>query len=67
MYSHGWRSITRPSGNSWVTPVSMMPKCVRESSAVSDPEWPATHKSFPTLRSQSWASWLKSLMGPYLR
>ena len=44
-----------------------MPKCVRLSSAVSGPEWPATQMIFPTFRGQSWASWLKSRINPYLR
>ena len=43
----GCRSITAPLGKSWVTPVSKMPKWVRESSAVSGPEWPATQISRP--------------------
>ncbi len=59
--------MTCPSGKSWVTPVSKMPKWVRESSAVSGPEWPAIQSSLPTLSSQSWASWLKRRIGPYLR
>src|SRR3984957_10371430 len=44
-----------------------MPKCVRESSAVSGPEWPATHSTLPTRSSQSCASWEKSRIEPYLR
>ena len=59
--------MTWPSGKSCVTPGSKMPKCVRESSAVSGPEWPATQSTLPTLSSQSCASWLKSRIGPYFR
>src|SRR5687767_7626801 len=44
-----------------------MPKCVRESSAVSGPECPAIHRTFPTRSSQSCASWLKSRISPYFR
>src|SRR5215210_222835 len=44
-----------------------MPKWVRESSAVSGPEWAATQITLPTLSSQSWASWLNRRIGPYLR
>src|SRR5437870_4904213 len=44
-----------------------MPKWVRESSAVSGPECPATQITLPTFSSQSWASWLKRRIGPYLR
>ena len=53
LYSHGCRSITCPSGNSWVTPMEKMPKWVRESSAVSGPEWPAIHSTLPTFSSVS--------------
>ena len=59
--------MTRALGKSWVTPVSKIPKWVRESSAVSGPEWPATQSSRPTRRSASWASWENSRIGPYLR
>ena len=64
LYSHGCRLMMRPSGKSWVTPGAKMPKCVRLSSAVSGPEWPAIQSALPTFRSQSWASWLKSRIGP---
>src|SRR4029079_4174746 len=67
LYSHGCRSMTWPSGNSCVTAVSKMPKCVRESSAVSGPAWPATHSTLPTRSSQSWASCENKRIGPYLR
>ena len=56
-----------PFGNSCVTPGAKMPKCVRLSSAVSGPEWPATNTTLPSFRSQSWASWLYSLSIPYNR
>ncbi len=67
LYSHGCRSMTWPSGKSCVTPVSKMPKCVRESSAVSGPECPATQITLPSFSSESWASWEKRRIGPYLR
>ena len=67
LYSQGCRSITCPSGKSCVTPGAKMPKWVRESSAVSGPEWPATQITLPTCSSQSWASWLNRRIGPYLR
>jgi len=56
-----------PLGKSWVTPGAKMPKWVRESSAVSGPEWPATQMILPTFHWQSWASWLKRRKGPYFR
>ena len=59
--------MTAPSGKSCVTPVSKMPKCVRESSAVSGPEWPAIQRILPSLSSESWAIWLKRRSGPYFR
>ena len=56
-----------PSGKSCVTPGEKMPKCVRLSSAVSGPEWPATQITLPIFSSQSCASWLKRRIGPYFR
>ena len=49
LYSQGCRSITCPSGKSWVTPGAKMPKWVRLSSAVSGPECPATQITLPDL------------------
>ena len=65
--SHGTRLITWPSGKSWVTPGAKMPKCVRLSSQVSGPEWPATQITLPSFSGQSCASWLKSRIIPYFR
>ncbi len=65
--SQGCRLMIWPFGNSCVTPGAKMPKCVRLSSAVSGPEWPATNTTLPSLRSQSCASWLNSLSMPYKR
>ena len=44
-----------------------MPKWVRESSAVSGPEWPATQSTLPTLMFESWAIWLNRRISPYFR
>ena len=44
LYSQGCRSMTEPSGKRRVTPGAKIPKWVRESSAVSGPECPATHR-----------------------
>ncbi len=68
LYSNGMDvADMRRRGRAGSHPGPKMPKWVRESSAVSGPECPATQMTLPILRSQSWASWLNSRMGPYFR
>ncbi len=67
LYSQGMMLTMCPSGKSSMTPVAKMPKWVRESSAVSGPEWPATQSTLPTLISESCAIWLNRRIRPYFR